>query len=127
MLVSGLLHRATMHEISIVEALIDQVEREVARSGEQGRVVRLYLSIGRLSGVCPDSLRFAWELLAPETSLAGAAMHITEPKAVCCCGKCGAKTEIEELLAQCPECGSPAIHFDGGREMILETIELEDS
>ena len=115
-----------MHELSIVEALIEQVEREVQRSGEAGRVVRLDLSIGRLSGVCPDSLQFAWGLLAPETSLAGAEMRISQPRAVCCCRDCGKRTEIEELVAQCPACGSPQIAFEGGQEMLLETIELED-
>ena len=116
-----------MHELSIVEALIEQVEREVRRSGQTGCVMRLELRIGRLSGVCPHSLRFAFDLLAPETSLAGAEMHITEPCAVCSCGTCGARTEIDELVAQCPRCGATDIHFEGGQDMLLESIELEDS
>ena len=53
-----------MHELSIVEALIDQVGQELDRAGQQGRVLRLELSIGRLSGVNPDSVRFAFGLLA---------------------------------------------------------------
>ena len=40
-----------MHELSIVEALIDQVGQELERAGQRGRVLRLELSIGRLSGV----------------------------------------------------------------------------
>ena len=115
-----------MHELSIVEALIEQVEREVRRSGENGRVVRLDLSIGRLSGVCPDSLRFAYELLAPETPLAAAELCITEPPAVCSCGDCGARTELEDLAASCPACGSPNVTIEGGQELLLQTIELED-
>ena len=115
-----------MHELSIVEALIEQAQREVKRSGQKGRVVRLDLRIGRLSGVCPDSLRFAWDLLAPETSLAGAELCIAEPPAVCACGDCGARTELEDVAACCPKCGSPNVTVEGGQEMLLQTIELED-
>ena len=115
-----------MHELSIVEALIEQVEREVRRNGAAGRVVGLELRIGRLSGVCPDSLRFCWELLAPETPLAGAELSIAVPPAVCSCRDCGRQTELEELAACCPKCGSTNITIEGGQEMLLQTIELEE-
>jgi len=115
-----------VHELSIVQALIDQVQREVKRSRGSGRVVRLDLRIGRLSGVCPDSLRFAWDLLVPETPLAGAELCIAEPPAVCACADCGARTELDDLALCCPECGSPNVTVEGGQEMLLQTIELED-
>lgn len=117
----------TVHELSIVEALIEQVERELERSGRGARVVRLNLEIGRLSGVCPDSLRFAWELVSPETPLAGAELCIAEPPAVCACGQCGARTELDDLAFTCPKCGSTEVTIEGGQQMLLQTIELEDS
>jgi len=114
-----------MHELSIVEALIEQVEREVKRAGQQGRVVELYLSVGRLSGVNVDSIRFAVELLAPGTAIEGAELHVTEPPAVCECRQCGAATEIEQLVTQCPACGSDQVQITGGRDLTLDSIELE--
>ena len=114
-----------MHELSIVEALIEQVEREVRRVEQQGRVVELYLSVGRLSGVNPDSIRFAVELLAPGTVIEGAELHITEPPAVCQCRECDAATDIEQLVTQCPACGSGQIQITGGRDLTLNSIELE--
>jgi hydrogenase nickel incorporation protein HypA/HybF len=116
-----------MHELSIVQALIEQVEREVRRAGHAGRVVRLDLSVGRLSGVCPDSLRFAFDLLAPESIVAGSELRITEPQAVCACRDCGARTAIDDLVLQCPACGSGHVAIEGGQELLLETIDLEDS
>ena len=65
-----------MHELSIVEALIDQVGQELDRAGQQGRVVRLELSIGRLSGVHGESVRFAFGLLAPGTRVENADLVI---------------------------------------------------
>lgn len=114
-----------MHEVSIVEALIEQVEKEVERSGHGGRVTRLELVIGRLSGVNADSIRFAFEMLSPGTMLEAADVQIDEPKAVCCCRGCGARTEIDELAACCPACGSGEIAVEGGQELLLQTIDLE--
>jgi hydrogenase nickel incorporation protein HypA/HybF len=115
-----------MHEVSIVEALVEQVESEVRRAGHAGRVVRLSVGIGRLSGVNADSFRFAFEMIAPDTSLAGAQLEIDLRPAFCRCSACNASTPIEDLVTQCPVCGSPQIRFQGGRELILDSIELEE-
>jgi hydrogenase nickel incorporation protein HypA/HybF len=114
-----------MHELSIVEALIDQVTQELDRAGQQGRVLQLDISIGRLSGVHPDSVRFAFELLAPGTILDDAKIVIEEPKAVSHCHACGTQVEIDDLVLDCPKCHSDAITIEGGREMILQSIEIE--
>ena len=115
-----------MHELSIVEALIEQVRRELDRAGQSGRVRRLELSIGRLSGVNCDSVRFAFGLLSPGTLVEDAEIAIQEPKAVCHCRACHARTEIDDLAAQCPQCGSAEISIEGGRELLLQSIEIED-
>ena len=116
-----------MHEVSIVESLIAQVEQEVAASGHTGRVTRLDLVIGRLSGVCVDAIRFALELLTPGTSLESVEVHIAEPTARCRCHACSASTEIDDLVDRCPQCGSPDVAIEGGQELVLQTIELDDS
>jgi hydrogenase nickel incorporation protein HypA/HybF len=115
-----------MHELSIVEALIEQVDQEVRRSGHQGRITSLQLVIGRLSGVNADSVRFAFEMLAPGTAVAEAALNITEPAARSHCRACGQIAEIDEISAQCPKCGSLELAIEGGQELILESIELEE-
>ena len=115
-----------MHELSIVEALIEQVQREVQRSGQSGRIRRLELAVGRLSGVSCDSLRFAFELLCGDTLVAAAELHIREPKATCRCQACNACTEVDEITVRCPGCSSPQITVEGGGELLLESIEIED-
>ncbi len=115
-----------MHELSVVEALIDQVKLELDRAGQHGRVAKLELLVGRLSGANPDSIRFAFGLLAQETVVEGAELVIEEPKAECCCRVCGARTEIDALVIQCPKCAGADITIEGGRELMLQSIELED-
>jgi hydrogenase nickel incorporation protein HypA/HybF len=115
-----------MHEMAIVEALIDQVRGEVEQQAAPGRVTRLNLIVGRLSGVCSDSLRFAFELMAPGTIVERARLHIDEPKAACRCETCGQESEIDDLGAGCPRCASREIGIVGGQELLLESIELAD-
>ena len=105
---------------------MEQVEGEVVRAGVSGQVTRLGLSIGRLSGVQADSIRFAFELLSPGTLVEGATLEIEEPRAVCICAGCGVRTELHELSLHCPVCGSSEISLEGGQEMLLQTIDVEE-
>jgi hydrogenase nickel incorporation protein HypA/HybF len=115
-----------MHEFSIAEALIEQVERELRRAGQKGPVKRLELAVGKLSGVHADSLRFAFDLVAPGTVADGASLEIAEPKAVSQCHACGAREEIDELVVECPRCKSADITIEEGRDLLLQTIEIAD-
>ncbi|MHC4401628.1 MAG: hydrogenase maturation nickel metallochaperone HypA [Planctomycetota bacterium] len=114
-----------MHELSVAQSLIEQVEREVERAGEAGRVTRLDLVVGRLSGVHADALRFALDTLSPGTIVENAEVHVTQPGAFCSCRNCHARTEIDELVSQCPRCASEEVLIEGGRDLLLESIELE--
>jgi len=116
-----------MHEAAIVEALIAEVQRQVASAGCRGRVVKLRLRIGRFSGVSTEALRFAFDLTKPGTLLAEAELEIEEPSALCVCSVCGQQTAVDELVLACPVCGSGQIHLEGGQEMLLESIELEEN
>jgi hydrogenase nickel incorporation protein HypA/HybF len=115
-----------MHELSIVDALIEQVGREVQRAGQNGKVLGVEVSIGRLSGVNCDSVRFAFELLAPGTLVEGSEIVIHEVKAVCCCQTCNARVEIDDLVFKCPNCAGDDITIEGGRDLLLQTIDVED-
>lgn len=115
-----------MHEISIVQALIEHVEEAVREAGQSGRVMCLDLVIGRLSGVNADSIRFAFEMLAPDTRVASARLNIEEPPAVACCRTCGVRTPIQELVDRCPACGSPDISIEEGRDLLLRSIEVDE-
>ena len=112
--------------MSIVQALIEQVESEVQKSGQTGRVTGLELVIGRLSGVHTDSIRFAYEFLSKDSILADAELRIREPSAHLVCQACGARDPISQLEMHCPHCGSGDVVIEGGRELVLQSIELEE-
>jgi hydrogenase nickel incorporation protein HypA/HybF len=116
-----------MHEVAIADALIEQVQSEIDRAGASGTVTRIALCVGRLSGVNPDSLRFALDLLVKGTILESARIEIAEPAAQGQCAACGCRAEIEDLESRCQRCGSSDVAIEGGRQLLLESIELEES
>ncbi len=115
-----------MHELSIVESLLEEVQKQIEAAGCRGPVVRLGLRIGRFSGVSIEALRFAFELAKPGTLLAEAQLEIEQVAGLCVCGACGRQTPVEQLEVVCPVCGSPEIQLQGGQELILESIELQE-
>jgi len=115
-----------MHELSIVAALIDQAKQEVTRFPHRGRIVRLDLAVGQLAGVNCESLRFAYDLLAPKSPLGNAELRIHCPPVRLVCCDCGVEEEIETLVETCPKCQGVNVHISGGQELMLQSIEVED-
>ena len=115
-----------MHEAAIAEELIAAADAALVRSRAAGRVLRLEVAVGRLSGISPEALRFAFERLVPGTRIEGARLEIAEPKARCHCRQCGKRTETDDVFGGCPACGGADVTIEGGRELLLQAIEVED-
>lgn len=115
-----------MHEVALVEALLESVHEQLRDSGIVGRVRRLEVVIGPLSGVVPEAFQFAFDVLAPESLGAGCELIIHTKPALCRCRECGAVTELAELSYFCSQCGSQSIQLEGGRELLLQSIEVDE-
>lgn len=111
-----------MHELSIVQALVERVEAEAARVGAQS-VRRLEVSIGELSGVEPELLSRAWETFREASICAGATMEIRHVAACWSCPRCEAVIGAGSLL-RCPTCEVPA-RLSAGGDIMLERVEME--
>jgi hydrogenase nickel incorporation protein HypA/HybF len=111
-----------MHEYSIAQSLLARVEQE-ARARHATAVHRLAVRIGRLSGVEPELLRSAYDLVRERTICAGAVLEIEPVEVLWVCPRCGEKLAPAAIL-RCPLCQIPA-RLEAGDEIILERIELE--
>jgi hydrogenase nickel incorporation protein HypA/HybF len=108
-----------MHELSITQGVIDGVCEAVP----DGRVIRVTLEIGRLSGVVPDSVRFCFDLCAQGTRLEGASLEILDVPGRARCGSCRRELDVEELVAVCP-CGNPFLEVLRGQELRIKSVEV---
>lgn len=111
-----------MHELSLCEALFDQIDAAVA--SQTSPVVRLVrLRVGALAGLEPELFRSAFEVTRADRGHASAELVITFETALWTCRACGAEIPRGEAL-RCAACGGEARLAKGG-DMVLERIELE--
>jgi len=111
-----------MHEYSVASSLLELVEKQ-AREHAAERVVAVHVRIGALSGVEPDLLRTAWELVRERSLAAGAALRLEAVPARWACSRCAAPV-APGLVLRCADCGEPG-RLAAGDELLLARIEME--
>ena len=88
------------------------------------RAVRLRL--GALASVVEDSLQFCWGIASEGTPLAGAVLVVRSLPVVIHCETCAIDQEIGVQSFRCPRCGTPAADLRQGRELEIESIEIDE-
>ncbi len=115
-----------MHEMSIVEALIEAVRR-AAEGHPEARVTAVRVRIGALRLVVPDTLQFCYRAATRGTALADAPLEIEWVPARAHCDGCGTEFDLDEDWFECPCCHSPGARLLRGRELDLVEIELDEA
>jgi len=64
-----------MHELSIAEELLQIITKKASQVGI-GKIEQINLKIGEFSGILPDALVFAFEMLSKGTITDGARIEI---------------------------------------------------
>jgi hydrogenase nickel incorporation protein HypA/HybF len=120
------LQKESMHELSIAASIVETVT-ESASAYPGARVKEVRLRVGALASIVEDSLQFCWELAAEGSPVAGAKLVITMLPVILHCEACGVDSQIEGVQSfRCPRCGELAADFRQGRELEIESIELEE-
>jgi hydrogenase nickel incorporation protein HypA/HybF len=113
-----------MHELSIADALVKQVEGIVTREGAS-RTTAITVEVGALSGVDPDALSAAFPFVAEASpAVSQATLQIIQIPATAVCLDCGGSLDILEAPV-CPRCGSTRLSAAEGRALNLRSVELE--
>jgi hydrogenase nickel incorporation protein HypA/HybF len=113
-----------MHELSIMQSTLELVLQHAARN-QATKVHRIVLKIGAISGVDPDALRFAHEVVVSGTIAEDSIMEIISVPVRCHCRNCSLDFEAEDgPIALCPRCATPSGDVLQGREMELSQLEL---
>ena len=113
-----------MHELAIMQSALS-LALDQARQAGAGRVHTIRLRIGALSGVMPDALEFAFEVLTPGTLAEGAELAIEHVPARFWCATCSHEFEATQMFAECPNCHHPSGKLRAGREMELTSLEVD--
>ena len=114
-----------MHEMSICQALINQLE-QIAQERGARRVDNIVLSIGPLSGVEPELLSHAFEIARMDTVAKNAELKIETGPVVVECRSCGSGGEVQANRLLCPSCGGWQVNLTQGDELILLRLEVSE-
>lgn len=112
-----------MHELSVCQALVQQLEAVSAANGH-GKVELVRLRIGPLSGIEAQLLRHAFPIASAGTIADGAELAIETMPIMVQCKDCGASSEAAANRMLCGACDSFRVKMSSGDEMLLESVEL---
>lgn len=116
-----------MHEFSVVQRLLAQVESLV--DSEADCVAEIEIRIGPLSGVESLLVQSAFESLRSESCACDASLTIRETPLIAVCVDCDQKNDIEDFIFRCHHCQSQDLQvIDGDKiELVSVTVNQESA
>lgn len=113
-----------LHEYSVVQALLDQVE-EIAQENKASKVTKIITKIGVMSGIEVDLLQTAFDTFKEQTICEEAEFIIQiQPVVIRCCS-CGEENSLEKNHYCCPQCESTDVEAIDGEDMFLMSLTME--
>jgi hydrogenase nickel incorporation protein HypA/HybF len=114
-----------VHELSIAEGILDQVER-LAAHHHATRVDAVEIETGVMRMVEHGALRSAFEVVTKGTIAEGAELAITDIPVAARCRSCGAEYDARgQFDFTCPSCGKAAADVVRGNDIILASVEMD--
>jgi hydrogenase nickel incorporation protein HypA/HybF len=112
-----------MHEYSITESLLS-LALEKAREAKAGRIIRINLVLGELSGVVGECVQQYLEILGKDTMADGAELAFEMKPTTLRCRRCEKVFSPADHAWACPDCHEGNVEIISGRECYLESIEV---
>jgi hydrogenase nickel incorporation protein HypA/HybF len=113
-----------MHEQSIVASLLT-LALENAEKADARKIVGINLVVGDYTGVLEDAVNFYFGFLSKDTIAAGATINYTHVPGQLRCRDCDILFPLQKHAYHCPKCAGSRVEIVGGRELYIETMEVE--
>lgn len=120
-----------MHEASLVQGLLEIIEKSVAdynqaHPGDRAAKVReIVCGAGLLACFEANTLRGCFEIFSAGGIAEGASLKINTMPLKCECENCGENFELSRRHFVCPHCGGEHINFHGGNGLTLLELNVE--
>ena len=112
-----------MHELSIVQNIIDIAQQEAGQRHAQG-VEHIELDIGTLAGIDFGAFSFAWEHGRKATILEHADCQINRIEGSGYCSNCSSTFKVKDRFDACPVCNNYFIEIRTGKELAVKRLTL---
>jgi hydrogenase nickel incorporation protein HypA/HybF len=88
-----------MHEMAVTQAMLNMA----LEHAHGQRITDIYLQVGRLSAIVPDSVDVFFEYLSKDTFAEGATLHYEIAPVAMTCMDCGEPADTSEWVDQSPQ------------------------
>ncbi|MCK5105049.1 MAG: hydrogenase maturation nickel metallochaperone HypA [Cyclobacteriaceae bacterium] len=112
-----------MHEVSIALNIIKIAGEELEKANGKG-IEKIHLSVGKLSGVVIESLRFALDVSKKDGPLFNSEINIDEVPAKMKCQSCGHEFKADDFYITCPKCNEYKLEVLTGKELIIKSLTI---
>ena len=113
-----------MHEIGIMEQTV-AIAINNAQQQNATKINKIIMRIGKLSGVVPSALEFAFEVVTKNTIAENASLEIKTIPVSCWCENCQVNFSPPEWFFECPNCHQFSHQILAGKEIELASLEIE--
>ncbi len=113
-----------MHEMAITQNMFEIVLKQAKESGAK-KITGINLVIGEMTGVVADCVQFYLDFMSKGTIAEGAKLSVKSVPAKAECLTCHHVFEIKEAQWTCPRCGSAGLEITAGKELFVESIEVD--
>jgi len=113
-----------VHELGITENIVN-IAVAKAREEQASKITAINLVIGELSGVVSDCIQFYFDSFSKDTMAEKAILNFKLVPAQVRCRNCSNAFCPQETLWTCPDCQSQSVEIVGGRELYIESMEIE--
>jgi hydrogenase nickel incorporation protein HypA/HybF len=123
-----------MHEMAVTQAMLNMA----LEYADGQRITGIYLRVGSLSAIVPESVQMFFDYLSRDTLAEGAALHFEVVPIEMVCLDCGRQADLDEWAGEPPraivvqaqsggcECGSKRLRISGGMGFDMVSIAVQD-
>lgn len=113
-----------MHEVGLMQDILDLALEKARAQGAQ-RINQIHVRVGAASGVAPESLDLAFEVVKKGTIAEKAQFKVEAVPIVSYCPACNQEFRpVDPLLYECPQCHQISSEVHQGKELELAALEI---
>jgi len=113
-----------MHEVGLMQNILDLALEKARAQGAQ-QINEIQVRVGAASGVAPESLNLAFEVVKKGTIAEKAQFRVESVPIVSYCPTCHQEFRpIDPLLYECPQCHQISPEIRQGKELELAALEI---
>lgn len=113
-----------MHELAVTQSMLNLALEHAEQAGAR-HITVINLVVGQMSGIVDDCIQFYFDFVSKGTIAEGAALSFERVASRLRCRGCGEEFVLDGNDWVCPACGALGGEVIAGRELYVDSIEVE--